>query len=191
MQLGWLPAKYINMSQLLKYREDLALTQEQLSLMSNISVRTIQRIEAGNAPKGHTLEALSLALGIDQEKLIAPLNSEKKVDVYWLKLINLSSLLLLLLPLGSIVLPLIIMFWKKEVNAITKQLITIQVLWTLSFPMVVFTVMFIGKWLGLSNQIVPLTMLFMLVLNMYIILRNAVELQSTNKLYISPNFSVL
>ena len=39
------------MSPLLKYREKLNLTQEQLSVMANISVRTIQRIEAGSHPK--------------------------------------------------------------------------------------------------------------------------------------------
>ena len=54
------------MNKLLKYREKLNLTQQQLSKKSNISVRTNQRIEAGQELKGHTLEALSKALEINK-----------------------------------------------------------------------------------------------------------------------------
>ncbi|WP_394974852.1 helix-turn-helix domain-containing protein [uncultured Croceitalea sp.] len=50
------------MSHLLKYREQLNFTQEQLAAKANISVRTIQRIEAGKKLKGHILEAISKAL---------------------------------------------------------------------------------------------------------------------------------
>ena len=42
------------------------LTQEELSEKSKISVRTIQRIEAGTEPKGHTLRALAQALDIEE-----------------------------------------------------------------------------------------------------------------------------
>ncbi len=51
--------KIYNMSTLLELREKLNLTQEELANKANISVRTIQRIEAGSIPKGFTLEALS------------------------------------------------------------------------------------------------------------------------------------
>ena len=45
------------------------LTQEELSEKSKISVRTIQRIEAGTEPKGHTLRALARALDVEEYSL--------------------------------------------------------------------------------------------------------------------------
>ena len=48
--------KSLQMSQLKKIREEKNLTQEKLAQQSGISVRTIQRIEAGTDPKGDTLK---------------------------------------------------------------------------------------------------------------------------------------
>jgi transcriptional regulator with XRE-family HTH domain len=44
------------MSKLKQIREQQNLTQEELAEKSGISVRTIQRIESGTEPKGHTLK---------------------------------------------------------------------------------------------------------------------------------------
>ena len=52
------------MSNLFKYREKLNLTQDELAEKAGISVRTTQRIESAATLKGHTLRALSKALGI-------------------------------------------------------------------------------------------------------------------------------
>lgn len=179
------------MSRLLKYREKLNLTQEQLSVKANVSVRTIQRIEAGQEPKGYTLETLSKALGINKDELLENTIELPKNNTPLIKWINLSSLLLLFLPLGSIIAPVVIVFWKKEVNAITKQIISIQILWTLSFPIIVLATAFIGKWLSLSNQVLPLTMVLLFICNLYIIIRNAVEINKNQKLHITLNFSFL
>lgn len=178
------------MSQLYKYREKFNLTQEQLSEKANISVRTIQRIEAGQELKGHTLVALAEALGIKKEKLIAGDVIEKEHNIPLIKLINLSSILILI-PIGSILLPLIIMYWKKEVNAITKQVVSIQILWAILFPIVVLIVIFLGNIFRLSRQVVPLTMLLLLMVNIYIIIRNTAELDKNKKLHIKLNFSIL
>ena len=179
------------MSQLLKYREKLNLTQEQLSVKASVSVRTIQRIEAGRVPKGYTLEALSKALGISKNELLDGNVEQPKNNYRLIKLINLSSLFLIFLPLGSIITPIIIMYWKKEINAITKQIVSIQILWTLAFPVIVLTSAFVGKWLSLNNQIVPLIMVLLFVANLYIIIRNAIEINKNKKLYIGLNFSFL
>lgn len=179
------------MNKLLKYREQLNLTQQQLSEKSNISVRTIQRVEAGQVLKGHTLDALSKALDINKNDLIQNTSNEKEGNIRLIKLINLSSLLLLIIPLGSIVLPLIIMYWKKEVNTITKQIISIQMLWTLIFPIILLTVIFLGNILPLSKQSVPLTMLLLILTNIYIIIRNTAELDKHKKLFIKLKFNML
>lgn len=179
------------MNKLLKYREKLNLTQKQLSERSNISVRTIQRIEAGQELKGHTLNALSKALEIDEKKLVQDNLDKKEDNIRLIKLINMSSLLLLIIPLGSIILPLIIMYWKKEVNSITKQIVSIQILWTLSFPLIVLIVIFLGNLFPLSKQTVPLTMLLLILVNAYIIIRNTVEVDKNKKLYINLKFSLI
>ncbi|WP_010179117.1 helix-turn-helix domain-containing protein [Aquimarina agarilytica] len=181
------------MNKLLKYREELNLTQQQLSDKANISVRTIQRIEAGQQLKGHTLNALSEALNVDKNKLlgIEEASEPTQNNLLQLKLINLSSLLVLIVPLGSILFPLIIMYWKKEVNKITKQIVSIQIIWTLAFPTIVLLVVFLGNIIQINRQIVPLSMLLMLMINVYIILKNTASLDKKGELSIFLNFSIL
>lgn len=179
------------MSILLELRDKLNLTQEELADKANISVRTIQRIEAGTKPKGFTLEALSKALGVSKDVLledkIEPIKSNKNL----IKYINLSSILLLIIPLGSIVLPLIIMYWKKQINTITKQIISIQILWTLASILLVIASSFLKNWFSLSNQVTTFTILILLAINLYIILRNTLEIEKRDRLYIRLNFSFL
>jgi transcriptional regulator with XRE-family HTH domain len=179
------------MSIILELREKLNLTQEELADKANISVRTIQRIEAGTKPKGFTLEALSNALGVNKNVLLEDKIESNNINKQLIKYINLSSILLIIIPFGSIILPLIIMYWKKQINAITKQIISIQILWTLVSIILVIASAFLKKWLSLSNQIIPFTILILLVVNLYIILRNTLEIEKNNKLHISLNFSIL
>jgi transcriptional regulator with XRE-family HTH domain len=179
------------MSILLELRDKLNLTQEELADKANISVRTIQRIEAGTKPKGFTLEALSKALGVSKDVLledkIEPIKSNKNL----IKYINLSSIIFIIVPLGSIVLPFIIMYWKKQINTTTKQIISIQILWTLASILLVIASSFLKNWFSLSNQVTTFTILTLLVVNLYIILRNTLEIERNDKLHLKLNFSFL
>jgi transcriptional regulator with XRE-family HTH domain len=177
------------MSLLLEHREKLNLTQEDLAIKSGISVRTIQRIESGVKPKGYTLESLCKALGISKEDLLK--EESEKINKQLIKYINLSSILLLIVPLGSIIMPLILMRWKKEINAVTKQIISIQILWTLSFLIVTLLIAFLSKWFSFSKEIVPLAMLVLIITNLYVIIRNTAEIEKNNKLYIKLKFSFI
>ena len=58
------------MSRLKAFREQQNLTQEELSKKSGISARTIQRIETGKEPKGHTRRVLAQALEIEENELL-------------------------------------------------------------------------------------------------------------------------
>jgi len=179
------------MSSLLEHREKLNLTQEELATKSGISVRTIQRIESGIKPKGYTLESLCKALGIPKEDLLVDQNESIKSNKQLIKYINLSSILLLIVPFGSIIMPLIIMRWKKEINTVTKQIVSIQILWTLSFLIVTVLVALLIKWFSFAKEIVPLVMLALIITNLYIIVRNTIEIEKNNKLHIYLNFSIL
>ena len=57
------------MSNLIFFREKQLLTQDELAEKSGVSVRTIQRIEAGANLKGHTLKSIALALEINPDEL--------------------------------------------------------------------------------------------------------------------------
>lgn len=82
-------------------RTQKGLTQEDLAAKTDISVRTIQRIEAGEVePRSYTLMAIAAALGVDFEAL-QPGSDEEKIspeEKYWLPLLHLSGLFVLLFP---------------------------------------------------------------------------------------------
>jgi transcriptional regulator with XRE-family HTH domain len=176
-------------SKLQEYREKLNLTQLELAEKTGISVRTIQRIEAGTIPKGHTLKVLSKALGTDTEDLQK--TDEKPGYNYTLiKYINLSTLLFVI-PLLNVVAPLFIMFYKKQVNPLTKQIVSIQIAWTLITAFLIIIIPFIIRFFFLDNTLILLIIAVASTINLYIILRNAVALDKKNDLHIKPGFSFL
>lgn len=91
------------------------LTQEDLAEKTNLSVRTIQRIESGDVdPRTYTLNLLAEALGVDleeftREKIDQENTAEAQIKPeQWLALLHLSGLFVMLIP------PVIIWIWKKE-----------------------------------------------------------------------------
>ncbi len=177
---------FYRLNKLLKYRENLNLTQEELAEKAGISTRTIQRIEKGIEPKGHTLKVLAKALEIDENDLKENQIKSESINYQLIKYINLSSLPLIMIPLGSIVLPLLIIGIKKQFNPLTKQIISLQILWfilsiVLFFLIVLFT----------ENGKIILFLSCTILFNIFIILRNAVELDKNKKLYIKLNFNII
>ena len=91
------------------------LTQEDLAEKTNLSVRTIQRIESGDVdPRTYTLNLLAEALDVElelftAEKVIAQKeNLVEKDDTKLLGLLHLSGLFIMIFP------PLVIWIWKKD-----------------------------------------------------------------------------
>jgi transcriptional regulator with XRE-family HTH domain len=196
------------MSKLKTVREQKNLTQEELSEKSKISVRTIQRIEAGTEPKGHTLRALAQALGIEEASLqdtiiipdidddlileTAPEMKEEQhlqpeINYSLVKIINLSSLLFTLLPPFNILVPLILMFAMKQRNSLVRQIISVQMIWTVMAPIVFI----LGIFLKLGRPFTLILMAVIVLSNIFIILRNAAEIDRKKKLYIKLNFSMI
>lgn len=101
------------------------ITQEDLAAKTDISVRTIQRIESGDVdPRAYTLQSIAAALEVDFAILASSeeeLNAvNKEVNSKWLPLLHLSGLLLLILP------PILIWIWKRdEVKDIRKHAIDV------------------------------------------------------------------
>ena len=194
------------MSKLRVAREQKNLTQEELSEKSKISVRTIQRIEAGTEPKGHTLRALAQALEIEEKSLqntiaipvtndevtheIAPEVEEglqPEINYGLIKIINLSSLLFTLLPPLNILVPLLLMFTMKQRNSLARQIISVQMIWTVIAPVVFM----LGIFLKLGRQFTLILMIVIVLSNIFIILRNAAEIDRNKKLYFRLNFNMI
>lgn len=191
------------MSKLKQIREQQNLTQEELSEKSGISVRTIQRIESGNEPKGHTLKTLSKTLGIPEnelknnlvenaieesfEKLTENPESEIGIDSQKVKLINLSSLLFILLPPLNILVPLILSHTLKQKNYLTKQIISLQILWTILAPIVFM----LGILLKLGHSFTIAILILIVLSNVFLILSNVAEIDKRKQLRYRLNFSMI
>ena len=101
------------------------ITQEDLAAKTEISVRTIQRIENGEVdPRAYTLQSIASALEVDFEMLInceaSVLDREEKASSRWLPLLHLCGLLLLIIP------PILVWIWKRdEVKDIRKHAVDV------------------------------------------------------------------
>lgn len=183
-------------------RESQNLTQEELSEKSGISVRTIQRIEAGQEPKGYTLRVLAQTLEISEkelqntfleteidESIVNQSESEKteELDFSKVKLINLSSLPFVVLPVLNILVPVVLMYVLKMKQPIIKQIISVQILWTIIAPIVFM----IGIFLKLGRQFTLALIVLIILSNLFIIIRNAMEIDRSKKLRYHLNFSFL
>lgn len=183
-------------------RESQNLTQEELSEKSGISVRTIQRIEAGHEPKGYTLRVLAQTLEISEKELqntsseteveqsiVHQPNNEKteELDFSKVKFINLSSLPFVFLPVINIVIPVILMYVLKMKHPIIKQIVSVQILWTIIAPIVFM----IGIFLKLGRQFTLALIVVIILSNIFLIIRNAMEIDRNKKLRYRLNFSFL
>ncbi|MFT3903523.1 MAG: helix-turn-helix domain-containing protein [Niabella sp.] len=191
------------MSKLKQIRERQNLTQEELSEKSGISVRTIQRIESGTEPKGYTLKTLSKTLEILEseltnnlvenpteepiEKPSENLENENGINFQKIKLINLSSILFIVLPPLNILAPLILSHMLKQKNYLTKQIISLQIIWTIMAPIVFMLGIFLK--LGRSFTIVLLALI--VLSNIFLILRNLAEIDRNKKLRYKLNFNII
>lgn len=110
-------------SNLVYQRKSKGLTQKDLSEKTNVTVRTIQRIEKGETkPHLHTIKLLAAALEIEVEDLI-PLNKPKEENLQkkWLLLFHSTPLIGLVLPLLHIFIPFFLWIHKKDDNPLYEE----------------------------------------------------------------------
>lgn len=181
----------LKMSQLKKIREEKNLTQEELAEASGISVRTIQRIEAGTDPKGHTLKLLARTLEVEKHAFKEKTKKDAEGKLTLLKFINLSSLPMTVFPPANILLPLLIMWGKGEFTPIAKQVVSLQIIWTILAFIIFMLSAFMKNWFSLSNKFNLAVMVVLVLSNVYIILRNTAALDKNGKLRFQLNFSII
>jgi transcriptional regulator with XRE-family HTH domain len=131
-------------------RKRKGLSQVELSDLSKINLRTLQRIEKGvTVPHGNTLKNLCQALEIKIEDI---LDYQKTDDLKFIKFFHLSVLTFIILPVGNVILPLIL--WRKKRDKIVDldeqgiNLLNFQILWTLicNVPLLLFTIFRVQHW---------------------------------------------
>ena len=174
-----------------RLRENQNLTQMELAERSGLSLRTIQRVEAGTVAKGYTLNALAKALQVEPEKLMP--NPEFNIDINSVKLINISCLSFLILPFGNIIMPAILNHNTKDIKVreLGRKVLGIQIIWTVITSVLLIAAPFMQ--LALTTKI-PFIIIFLLLLfgiNIIIIIRNAFSLNQNRKLAISLGNNIL
>ncbi|WP_281228810.1 helix-turn-helix domain-containing protein [Flavobacterium aquiphilum] len=163
-------------------REEKNLTQTELAQKSGISLRTIQRIEAGNIPKGFTLKALANAFQTEPEKLVP---SKKITKVDRAKLINFSSLIGLIIPFGGVLFPLILTYKTKDTKnkELGKSIVSVQVILATALALSQIISPFIQKGLSLHFPLFLLPLLIIICLKLLVVILNGISLNIKNDLH--------
>lgn len=165
-------------------REEKKLTQSELAEKSGLSLRTIQRIEAGNIPKGFTLKTLAKSLETEPEKLF--LKDEEDINTDRAKLINLSALSGLIIPFGGIIFPLILTLKTKDKKnkELGKNILSVQIILALVVSVSMIVSPFIQKMLSVEFPVFIIPLLLFIILKLFIIIKNGISLNRKNELSI-------
>ncbi len=144
-------------------------SQEDLSAKTEVTVRTIQRIEKGDVnPHLQTVKLLATALDINVDELLNLENpKDEAIQKKWLLLLHGTPLLGFVLPFCNVLFPLFLWIHKREDNAIYDRhgakiinfQITVLLLYALSF----IALLTIDKWgFIIFVSVIPLCILVVL-----------------------------
>lgn len=173
------------MNRLKTIRQQNNLTQDDLANTSGISIRTIQRIEKGlSTGSPHTIKNLARALSVEVSDLHLIENPHESASTINgpIKLMNLSILSCLLIPLGNLIFPTIIFLVTKKtnekINTEGRKILSSQILVTI----VLFLVMLlIGTFKGQGFGAIPLPVICgywtVAVINLTLSIDSAVRIQ--------------
>lgn len=170
-------------------REENRLTQKELAEKAGLSLRTIQRIEAGNIPKGFTLKALAESLNTTPENLI-----EKENDnVERAKLINSSALFGLIIPFGGIIFPLILTYKTHDVynKLLGKNIVALQIILSVTMSLFLIASPFLQKELSIKFPVFLIVLITFLFLKLIAIIINGIALNKKKDLHINLKFNFL
>ena len=163
-------------------REEKNLTQTELAEKSGLSLRTIQRIEAGTVPKGFTLKALANVFKTEPEKLI-PFKEITKLNRA--KLINFSSLFGLVIPFGGVIFPLILTYKTNDPKnkELGKSIVSVQILISVALAVSQIVCPFIQKALTLHFPLFIFPLLLIICLKLLVVIVNGISLNNKNDLH--------
>lgn len=165
-------------------------TQEELSEKTQVTIRTIQRIEKGEvSPHLQTIKLLAAALDVDVNDLIILENpKEETILKKWLLLIHGTPILGLILPFCNILFPLFLWIHKREDNEVYDmhgiKVINFQISMTLLYLISFVALLTIESW-GFFFFIVVVPF------SIFITLYNILVVINTHKCYYPLSFPFL
>lgn len=165
-------------------REEKKMTQNELAEKSKLSLRTIQRIEAGNIPKGFTLKAIAQSLDVEPDNLIT--NIEEKAKIDRAKLINFSALFGLILPFGGVIFPLILTYKTKDERnrELGKNILSIQIIVAIILSVLMIISPFIQKAQSIEYPLFIVFLIPLMGIKLWIVIKNGISLNKRSELYI-------
>lgn len=169
-------------SQVQILREKRHFTQNELAQKSGLSLRTIQRIEAGNIPKGFTLKTLANVFETEPVKLLPAIES---IKVDRAKLINLSSAFGLIIPFAGVIIPFILTSKTTDDRnkILGKSIVSVQLLLSVVLSISLILSPFIQKRLALHFPLFLFPLLLILGVKLSVIILNGISLNKRNDLY--------
>ncbi|WP_396151622.1 DUF4870 domain-containing protein [Flavobacterium sp.] len=154
-------------SKISKIRKQKGMSQEELSDLSKINLRTLQRIEKDeNQPSGNTLRLICETLQINIEEII---NYGKIEDNSYLMFLHLSIISNVIIPLGNIIFPLILWLNKREsiinVDKQGKNILNFQILFSIVSNLLFFVTAYFKISHTFNTEILLYTSLMLIALN--------------------------
>ncbi|CAH0255259.1 hypothetical protein SRABI04_03337 [Chryseobacterium sp. Bi04] len=165
-------------------RETRNMTQNELAEQSGLSLRTVQRVEAGSILKGFTLKALAQALNTNPEHLV--IQTRDLENIHKAKVINLSALSGLIIPFGGVILPLILTYKTKDSTSkeLGKSMVCIQIILAFIFSVSLIISPFIQKYLSLRFPLFIIVIMVFLSVKTLIIISNGISLNKKHDIHI-------
>lgn len=145
-------------------------TQEELSEKTQVTVRTIQRIENGDVnPHLQTVKLLATALDIEVENLLVLENPKEEIILKkWLILLHGTPFLGFIIPLANILFPLFLWVHKREDNKVYDnhgvRIINFQITMSVLYLISLVALLTIEKWgFFLFISIIPYSVIVMII----------------------------
>lgn len=182
------------------------MSQEELAEKSQLSLRTIQRIEGGETdPRGDTLQRLAQTLGITPDELIDWTETE---DKGFITLLNLSALSFIAFPVLGIIIPMALWRLKKDkvkhVNEIGKKLLNFQISWcivmSLFYLIPIMMIFFpssasVFDWFKFRSiggfELLLITIPLLYLINFIVVIFNTIRSYNNKKIYYQPAVAFL
>lgn len=165
-------------------------TQEELSEKTQVTIRTIQRIEKGDVtPHLQTVKLLATALDIEVNDLLILENpKEETIQKKWLILLHSTPFLGFIIPLANILFPLFIWIHKREDNELYNRhgikIINFQITMSIVYILSLVALVTIEKWgFFLFISVIPFGIICMLF--------NIVRVVNSQKCYYPLSFPFL
>ncbi|GAB2974919.1 hypothetical protein GCM10027049_06710 [Mucilaginibacter puniceus] len=175
-------------------------SQEELADLTQLSLRTIQRIENNETEaRGDSLKRLATAFGIDPEELTDhPTEIDKSENANrnkYLIVVNLSAFSFLVFPMAGAIVPWVLWWLKKDaiknIDIDSKRVINFQISWfifitVIPMVIVVMTIYHISHFGIFNREHFLIAVIALYAFNIFYIILNTLRLRQNKGVIYKP-----